>query len=151
MTVLLPTDHAPVTARMSQWLVVEAFGEECLFGFADEHPTTGGLSWVLSTRIVELSEGGSRARTASGRVYALGRRISTWDLDEEGHAALRLLLQQDEYPGWDDDFRWVMAQKMARHLGLTSPPRSDPVATDQFVTWHRDAYAALRSGRGAKP
>jgi hypothetical protein len=36
--------------------VVDVDGELSLFGFAARHPRTGGLSWRLSTEIVELDE-----------------------------------------------------------------------------------------------
>lgn len=38
-----PLADAAVTATMTLWMVVDAFGEECLFGYADWHPNTGGL------------------------------------------------------------------------------------------------------------
>ena len=69
-----PLSGAEITARMDPWMLAEAFGEECLFGFAGLHPATGGLSWVLSTPVAEFNEAADRARTASGRVYALGRQ-----------------------------------------------------------------------------
>src|ERR1700739_1608390 len=106
----------PVTAEMDPWLVVSVAGEPSLFGFARQHPRTGGLSWVLSTMIVELNEAVGRARTISGRVYTLGRRISCGELDEEGSLALRLLLAKwtkRESPPFQD-LLWLNARKMAR-------------------------------------
>jgi hypothetical protein len=143
-----PLANAPVTAKMTLWMTVDAHGDECLFGFAVQHPTTGGLSWVLSTPIVEFTQTADRARTESGRVHALGRQISSRDLDEEGRVALRLLLADDmsEYPGRNDDVAWLTSQKMARHLGVGPPPRGAYVAVEQFIERHRRAYLALRGG-----
>lgn len=77
-------------------------------------PDRWGLSYVLSTRVTEFTEAADRARTASGRVYALGRKTSVRELDKEGPVALvalRLLLSDgsDGYPGVDDDPAWVTA------------------------------------------
>jgi hypothetical protein len=114
VTMTTPLADAAVTATMTLWMVVDAFGEECLFGYSDWHPTTGGLSWVLSTPVEEFTSTADRARTASGRVYALGRQISAKDLDEEGRVALGFLLERNfQYPGASDDVKWVTAQKMA--------------------------------------
>jgi hypothetical protein len=141
---------AKVTATMNVWMVVDAFGEECLFGFATSHPNTGGLSYVLSTSVLEFTASADRARTASGRVYSLGRQISHRDLDEEGQIALRMLLADgaDTYPGAEDDIQWLSARKMARHLGLTAPTRSDPVAVENFWRMNLPAYVNLRSAWG---
>jgi hypothetical protein len=87
---MLDVDVSP-TASMDPWLVVDVNGEPSLFGHARRHPNTGGLSWVLSTPIVELNETTGRALTASERVYELGRRIEPCKLDEEGGVALDLL------------------------------------------------------------
>jgi hypothetical protein len=148
VTVTTPLADAAVTATMTLWMVVDAFGEECLFGYADWHPNTGGLSWVLSTPIKEFTAAADRARTMSGRVYALGRQISARDLDEEGRVALRLLLAVDlDYPGVSDDINWITAQKMARHLKLTAPPRSDPVGVECFLETHHHVYLERRRRR----
>lgn len=144
---VVPLAHAPITATMSRWMVVDFLGEECLFGFADEHPLTGGLSYVMSTPVVEFTESTDRARTASGRVYALGRLISARDLDEEGHLALRLFWTdgQHDYPGYGDDIAWVTARKMARHLRVSAPPRADPIAVERFLERNMEAYLARRA------
>lgn len=134
--------RAPVTATMSRWLVVEAYDEDCLFGFAEIHPRTGGLSWLLSTPIIELSEEVCRARTRSGRVYQLGRKMSAPELDDEGRTALRLLLNRDDCPGRAQDTAWVTAQKVARHLALVPPPRSNPAEVERFHMSYRDTYLA---------
>jgi hypothetical protein len=143
-----PLTDARVTAKMTAWMLVDCFGEECLFGFAELHPNTGGLSWVLSTPVVEFSATVDRARTQSGRVYALGRLISSRELDEEGRVALRLLLPDDQadYPGRADDVAWVVARKMARHLGETAPLRTDPFAVERFLRRHMSTYLRYRRG-----
>ena len=104
---------------------------------------------MLSTPVEEFTTAADRARTVSGRVYALGRQISARDLDEEGRVALRLLLAGDlQYPGVSDDVKWVTAQKMARHLRVTAPPRSDPIAVERFLEKHHEAYLERRGGSG---
>jgi hypothetical protein len=137
----------PVTASMDPWLVVDVGGEPSLFGFARWHPNTGGLSWLMSTEIVELDEARGRARTQSGRVYQLGRRIEPGALDDEGRLALRLMLarwiEQAEPP--DEDLHWLTARKMARHLNLSPPPRDDRGAVEEFLTAHHERYLAHRS------
>lgn len=150
MTKTIPLSRQPVTAAMNPWMQVEAFDEPCLFGFAEEHSATGGLAWTLSTPIEEMTSAADRARTASGRVYKLGREISLQELDEEGRVALRLLLTTDEYPGREDERDWLVACKMARHLELGAPKRSDPIAAKRFLQLHADAYIAKRRrlGRG---
>lgn len=143
----VPLASAPVTAVMTDWLTLEDMGEECLFGYATQHPTTGGLSWVRSTPIVEFSPAADRARTLSGRVYALGRQISVRELSEEGSVVLLLFVSQDEYSGRGDDLAWVTSQKMARHLGLPLPPRN-PAEVARFMARHLNAYLLLRRGLG---
>lgn len=140
----VPLSRQRVTAMMSQWMVVDVMDEQCLFGFAERHPNTGGLSWVLSTPITEFTASSDRARTASGRVYQLGREISVCDLDEEGRVCLRLFLAEDRdaYPGAEIDRAWVVARKMARHLELTAPSRNDPAAVERFFELYRESYLA---------
>ena len=142
----VPLSRQSATAIMNPWMEVEAFDQPCLFGFAEQHPSTGGLSWVLSTEIKEMTPAADRARTASGRIYALGREISLRELDEEGRVALRLLLTagQDGYPGRNDDRDWVVACKVARHLRLEPPLRRDPTAVKRFLRLNADAYIAKR-------
>ena len=138
------------TASMDPWLVVDVSSEPSLFGFARRHPSTGGLSWVLSTAIVELDEAAGRARTKSGRVYELGRRIEPGELDEEGSLALRLLLARwtRREPPPDQDLRWLTARKMARHLRVEPPRRDDPAAVERFLRTYHESYVARRDGRG---
>lgn len=135
---------------MDPWLVVDVNGEPSLFGYARRHPNTGGLSWVLSTPIVELYEAAGRARTASGRVYELGRRIEPCELDEEGGVALDLLRSRYTPEGAlsGDDVSWLTARKMARHLNLAPPPRDVPGAVEQFLRTYHRRYLAARDGRG---
>jgi hypothetical protein len=138
----------PTTAEMDPWLLVEVHGEDCLFGFAKWHPTTGGLSWTRSTPIIELDETAGRARTASGRVYALGRAIEFEELDEEASLAWCLVagaVSMPEAARWRG-VRWLTARKMARHLGTVAPPRSDPEAVEKFLEAHRERYLSLRRG-----
>jgi hypothetical protein len=137
-------DDEEVTATMTSWMLVDAFGDECLFGFAERHPSTGGLSWVLSTPVVEINQAEDRARTKSGRVYALGRQITPDELDEEGSVALGLLLEDGppRHPADERDKNWLVARKMARHLQLGAPPRSDPAAVVRFLSTYRDAYVS---------
>ncbi len=124
-----------------------------LFGYAGRHPATGGLGWVRSSPVVELDEEAGRARTAGGRVYALGRRVDVEDLDGEARAALRLLaaefLGAEPLPGDADDARWVSARKWARHLGVAAPPR-DREAVERFLRGHGERYLALRAGRAPR-
>lgn len=145
-------DDGPAAAVLDPWLVVELGGEEVLFGYAESHPATGGRSWVRSSPVAELDEEAGRARTESGRAYALGRRVAVEDLDEEGRTALRLLaaefLGAEPLPGDDDDARWVSARKWARRLGVEAPPR-DPEAVRRFLRSHEERYLALRRGRTA--
>lgn len=145
----MASDEKSADAEMNPWLVVDVDGEPSLFGFALRHPNTGGLSWVLSTRIVELDEATGRARTESGRVYTLGRRIRRDELDEEGRLALRLLLakwtEMEAPPG--NDLRWLTARKMSRHLGVESPRRDDPAAVEEFLATYHELYALRRAGR----
>jgi hypothetical protein len=144
----VPLAKASADAVMTVWMTVDAFGAECLFGFAAKHPSTGGLSWVLSTPVVQFTEAADRARTASGRVYVLRRQISVREVDEEGRVALSLMLGNDreQYPRHDDDVAWIVARKMARHLRMASPPRADPAAVEQFIESNRAAYIRILRG-----
>ncbi len=80
---------------------------------------------------------GSCARTASGIIYALGRRLSRpEDLsDADAQAAFRALVLQTS-DGAERD--WLAACKMARHLRIPLPSPSD--ASD-FIERRRGAYA----------
>lgn len=140
-------------ARLHPWCLVPVkTGENHLFGFAMFHPQTGGLSWMVSSELLELDPALDRARTRSGRRYLLGRRFEPIDIGAEGEearlafvgligkdfagaAALRQLEDQ-----------WVVACKMARHLGLAPPPcRSSDIR--QFLFARAAAYFATRYPR----
>ena len=83
----------PADACLNPWLRFELpAGDAILFGYASKHPVTGGLSWMHSSRLRQVDEKAGRARTASGRLYALDQRIAVDQLDEEGHAAFELLI-----------------------------------------------------------
>ncbi len=130
-------------------MLVDVEDEEYLFGFAERHPETGGLSWTLSTPVVEFDEASGRARTASGRVYELGKRIWVDELDDEGRLALRVLLNDGvtENPLDRIDIAWLRARKMARYLKLEAPPYRDTVAIERFVRSYPGRYLVSCAGR----
>lgn len=142
-------------ATLDPWLLIEMpDGDRLLFGYAERHPLTGGLSWLRSSPVVELDEAAGRARTASGRIYVLGRRTSVDRLEsEEGRAALLLLVLKPEgllaSDPLEDDATgaWLIARKWGRHLGIDAPPREKPEAVRCFLDKYADLYAALRAGR----
>ncbi len=142
-----PGRNPPGTAAMDRWLVIDFRGQRCLFGFATSHPRTGGRSWTKSSAIVELDEASGSARTASGRLYLLGRRIDQEELDEEGRLAMDILVR-----GIDDvllgpcDLLWLMACKRARHLGQEPPARMDCPAVERFVAASENRYLAALFG-----
>jgi hypothetical protein len=153
-----PDDGWAPNARMDPWCLVElADGSEALFGFAVEHAGTGGLSWVLSTPVVWLDAAAGRARTASGRRYILGRRVTPLELPtEEARIAFSLLASPhledpDAAPPFAGDAdlaaTWVAACKMARHLKLEAPPLHDPAAVRDFVDRNTERFTLLRAGR----
>lgn len=130
-------------------MLVIVEGESCLFGFAAHHPVTGGLSWLLSTRVVELEEASSHAHTASGRFYRLGRRITVTELGEEGRLALRLLVTHRDLPGPERSVgvAWLCACKMARHLSLPEPCFGEDAKIKLFLAQYGPRYARLRTGQ----
>ena len=152
----MTSSEKTVDAYMDPWCVVPLItGDHILFGFAIEHAATGGLSWVRSTPIRYLNEDAGRATTASGRHYKLGRRIDPEGIPMEGDEAwlaYDLLISPDA----DDDVvpplsadsqrdaEWIAACKMARHLRVTLPVRA-PVAVQEFMRLHTEAYLALRA------
>lgn len=143
-------------ARMDPWcLVLLTTGEAILFGFADQHPTTGGLSWMCSSPVRKIDLVAGRARTESGRLYLLGQRMGQEAIPAEGQEAW---LAYDLLVGGDAenedavprisadrnmDGEWLTACKMARHLGLTPPDRV-PAQVSEFLMRHMRAYIALR-------
>jgi len=149
--------EAAADAYMDPWCVVPLIGgDRLLFGFAVRHPGTGGLSWVRSTPIRHLDEAAACAITASGRRYALGRRIEPEDVPLEGEEAwlaFDLLIGPDAA---DDaavppisadgspDAEWITACKIARHLSVAAPDRA-PARVDEFMRRHIAAYLALRA------
>jgi hypothetical protein len=138
--------NEPPSAYMNPWLLVEAYDDVCLFGFAIFHPNTGGLSWVLSTPATELDEVCGRARMVSGRIYRLGTRIELEDLSEEGSLARRLLVNDMDKldPDIVHDREWLVSQKVARYLGLEPPARRNSDQVAQFMAAHIDAYRRKR-------
>lgn len=145
------------TICMDPWcLVLLTTGEEILFGYANRHPLTGGLSWMCSSPVDEFDCVGGRVRTRSGRIYSLGRRIYQSDIPSEGkeaYLAYELLLGdevkgENALPRPDSDRgmarMWVITCKMARHLGLP-PPDLVPAEISEFLVRHRRAYIALRA------
>jgi len=150
----------PVTrsdASIDPWCKVALVsGQEVLFGFVVRHPTAGGLSWTRSSSIHRLDVARRRAITASGRRYALGRRIELRDIPDEGEEAWMAfdLLVGDEVADADAvprisadpgrDTSWVAACKAARHLGVAGPNRA-PSQVDAFLREHYASYLALRS------
>ena len=134
-------------ASMSRWMVVQVDGQECLYGFADRHSRTGGLSWVLSTPIVDLNSEQSRAVTASGRRYVLGTRITVGDLNDEGRLAWEILvLRKDKAELGHCDLAWLVTCKWARHLRVSAPKRTDCHAVEAFLATYASRYQLLRTG-----
>ncbi|WP_372623853.1 hypothetical protein [Falsiroseomonas sp.] len=139
-------------AALDPWLLVSDGPGSALFGYATGHPATGGLAWTLSTPVRQLDTHRSRAVTASGRRYDLGRRIDVSKLpDEEARFAYALLVcpiigsDPAAHLGSADPLLaadWVRACKMARHLGVT-PPERDVDALSAFLQRHADAYFIL--------
>lgn len=133
---------------------------DVLFGYAVAHPSTGRLSWVSSTEIKEINEAAGRARTRSGRIYELGRRILPTGIPEEGEepwVAFHLLLghHTDDpdlvqppmtHPGFD--WLWVASCKAARHLGL-APPGRNLREVREFSGKHTGDYLRLRQARAS--
>ncbi len=146
-------DRTP-DAFLDPWLLFELHdGLEILFGYAVNHPVTGGLSWMHSSPVKEFDEVACRARTVSGRLYALGRRTAVECLDEEGRAVFDLLILKPGgflAPDPLADFftgEWLAARKWARHLQVPPPPRDDPAAVRRFLDLYGELYSSFREGR----
>ncbi len=136
------------TASMGPWMVVRHKDQDCLFGFAERHVVTGGLSWTLSTPIVRLDEEEGWAMTVSGRRYLLGTRIDIERLDEEGRLAKDLLLFGiDGVDLGPCDLTWLVACKWARHLRLSAPGRTDCKAVMEFLEACESRYVLARVDR----
>lgn len=149
------------TAKLDPWCtVILQNGTKVLFGFALVHPATGGLSWMSSSKILELDIPEGRARTTSGRNYNLGRQFECEQIyyeGEEAEIAFELLLGRDI----DDqgntsvlvldrfaDGNWVTACKVARHIGI-EPPRRIPSEVGSFLSQYGEAYLRIRAFRRA--
>jgi hypothetical protein len=139
----MPELAPPTSAALDPWMTVVEIDEvrnrrtTTLFGYAVAHHRTGGLAWLTTGPVVKVE--GERAVTASGTVYALGRRLSSPEEigDAEGRAAFRafVLREADEA-----ERAWLHACKIARHLGLPLPR---PEEAAPFLDDHRAEYAAL--------
>ena len=142
------------SASLDPWCLVPTVdGATLLFGFALQHPRTGGLGWLLSTQVLELEEEDGRAVTRSGRRYTLGRRFDPVDVGAEGEEP-RLafdLLVADKFEDMDllreVDRSWLMACKAARHLSVGKPARTRAAVAGFFAN-HGEAYLQLRRGSG---
>lgn len=149
-----PLDLAPSgDARLDPWCVVPLdTGETVLFGFATSHPVTGGLSWTVTSELLELNRAGNGAKTLSGRRYVLGRRFAPLDVGAEGEEARLAFasMVEREFEGQDAlrkvEELWLTSCKMGRHLGVEPPPRRSSEIR-QFLRQHGDAYLAARSRR----
>jgi hypothetical protein len=137
-------------AHLDPWCVARlATGEKLLFGYALVHPKTGGLGWMTSSYVASLDLSSGRARTASGRLYRLGRRFDVMDVGAEGEearTAFDLAIGRD----FDDalelralDHNWVATCKAARFLKVR-PPKRTRAAVDAFIDKHTEAYIELR-------
>ena len=141
----VPTASVP-EAHLDPWLLVHASGTDRLFGFATRHPRTGGLSWCLSSPLIELDRWRCTARTASRTSYGLGRPGTLTSLGEEGETAFALLLgtgegDQSDHPR---DVAWLTACKIARHLDLQLPGRRSHDEIGALLRKWGSAYQALR-------
>lgn len=133
-------------ARLDPWCLVDIDGNKHLFGYAVVHNLTGGKSWTRSSPIVEIDEEAGLCRTASGRLYGLGRRIMAKDLeDEEALLALEMLIER---PRKGDRLEmgksvrascFLTARKIARHLGIETPVTLDGDHA-AFIEQHQADY-----------
>lgn len=129
-------------------------GTQVLFGFALEHPSTGGLAWTSSSPILELDHEGLQAVTVSGRHYRLGQITSALELpDEEARIAYALLVG-DDLPLTSQELvtlrvpaslavSWVTAMKIARHLKVEGPSFTQS-SIQQFLQMYAQAYLEIR-------
>ena len=146
-------------AYMNPWCVVRIItGDRLLFGFAVHHSGTGGLSWVRSTPIRHLDEVTACAITASGRRYALGRRIGSEDVPREGveaWLAFDLLIgpiasDAAAVPSISvdrlHDAEWIAACKFARHLSVAAPDRAPARVADFMRRYIADYFTRRANG-----
>ncbi len=152
--------EAAPTACMRPWCAVPLHnGSQILFGYALRHPVLGGLSWVSSSEVIELDDERGRARTRSGRVYALGQKIQIDEipaLGDEPWIAFEHLVG-DAYHAFAEfprcpakrsiDRAWLSACKAARHLDV-APPQRERGAVQAFMDRYLSAYLLLRAGGG---
>ncbi len=133
------------SAALDPWMVQTAEEGRVLFGYCPKHYRLGGRSWIVTSGIVHLDEAASVARTRSGTLYLLGRRIKAADLpDEEARAAFEaLIVRRGPVPA--SARAWLASCKMARWLALRPPAKSDPVAVDAFLARHMPAYINRRT------
>ncbi len=140
------------TARLDPWLLAEPGGVTILFGYCRWHEKLGGLSWLVSSPVLELDTSRLRARTLSGRIYALGQRIAADDLpDDEALLAHRLLTghrtwRKDRVPL--ADLSWLSALKVSRWLGVEAPARGRIDELRGFLAITRTAYRAALQAAG---
>ena len=151
----IPLASALPTARLDPWLPVSSNGRTSLFGYCRWHERLGGLSWLLSTPVVETDEEQLRARTVSGRVYSLGRRVGVGELpDEEARLVYRLLTGPQTWRGDPIphvDLFWLSAMKVSRWLGVESPARGALEELWVFLATTRAAYLAAMRAAGVRP
>ena len=145
-------DGAP-DANLDPWCTVPlTSGETLLFGYALQHPDTGGLAWLASTEVLELDPVACSARTRSGRLYALGRQFEPMDIGAEGEEARLAFdhLASGEFEGMARlialERYWVTCRKMGRHLGV-EPPSRRLANVQAFIRIHGEAYRQLRGER----
>lgn len=152
-------DRWVADAALDPWLRVSDDADSPLYGYAEVHPSTGGLAWTVTTPVRHLDTRRGRAVTASGRRYRLGRRIEVSTLpDQEARFAYALLvaiplgLDAEALLGGTDPrlaAEWVRASKMARHLGI-APPSCQRDAVLEFLHIHADRYVpVLRAKLGS--
>lgn len=149
-------------AFMISWSVIPtACGGQALFGFALQHPRTGGMAWTRSSQIVEpFDDLSSVVVTASGTRWHVSFPLSVHALPHtnvEARVAFALLFEADGLapnPPWhsmvnltrDDCVRWLTACKVSRHL-ILKPPEPDSRAVDLFLRTNEAAYLQRRNLR----
>jgi hypothetical protein len=141
--------------HIDPWCPVPALGGSCiLFGFARRHPVTHGLSWMASKAVARLDSSAGLCRTASGRVYLLGREFAPFQVAHEGEeaaVAFAVLVGNGLLPGTDTaaaklDRLWLASCKAARHLGM-APPARDRREVIDFMNRFLAPYAAVVTRR----